>query len=136
MIHKKNKNENNKPVVCGWIICYLGDKIDSLREDNTNLQVTKDHQHESIRYLHKIIATQQLIIHDQQRTIGYQRLTIDCQRANSIVDWKQTIINIIHKKLVIVIFIILCYPTFWLLSILTYGLFLDYFRKPPGLRGD
>ena len=105
MIHKKNKNENNKPVVCGWIICYLGDKIDSLREDNTNLQVTKDHQHESIRYLHKIIATQQLIIHDQQRTIGYQRLTIDCQRANSSIDWKQTIINVIHKKLVTMIFI-------------------------------
>ena len=105
-----SQNENNKPVVCGWIICYLGDKIDSLREDNTNLQATKDHQDESILYLHKIVATQKLIIHGQQRTIGYQRLTIDCQHANS-VDWKQTIFNVIHERLVFVIsmiFIVHC----------------------------
>jgi hypothetical protein len=111
-----NQNENNKPVVCGWIIFYLGDKIDSLREDNTNLQVTKDNQNESIRYLHKIIATQKLIIHGQQRTIGYQRLTIDCQHANSI-DWKQTIINVIHKTLVFMIFTLFFF-------ILHFGLYL------------
>jgi hypothetical protein len=69
-------SKNNTPVVCGWIIRYLGGKIDSLREDNATLQVTKYHQQGAIYFLNKMVATQQLINDDQRRIIGYQRLTL------------------------------------------------------------